>query len=214
MTASVFNPAIAQVILNCYAPDTGVCWDPFAGGGTRAILAAKNGMEYKGTEIRGEEVEAVNLRCQHCDIADRVTIFHGDGRNCPDMPDASADFCYTCPPYYNLEEYEGGENDLSMTPTYDSFVSEIEKVVVEERRILKVGSYACWVVGLHRDKDGELLALNHDIARAHQKNGFRFKEEIVLTHKNNGAIQRVGNFEKGDKRLIRMHEYVLVFVRN
>ena len=46
--ASVFNPAIAAWILNLYAPGGGFCYDPFAGGGTRAIMAAKHGLAYIG----------------------------------------------------------------------------------------------------------------------------------------------------------------------
>ena len=168
---------------------------------------------YVGTEIRQEEVEAVNVRCSHCNVSGKVKIIHGDGRDCPQVSDSSADFCYTCPPYYDLEKYEGGENDLSMVSTYESFLDEIEKVVVESCRILKGGAYSCWVVGLHRNKKGGLLALNHDIARIHQKAGFRFKEEIIVSNTGSGAIQRVGTFDKGDRRLIRTHEYVLVFVK-
>jgi len=214
VTASVFNPAVAQAIVACYAPKEGVCFDPFGGGGTRAIIAAKNGLQYKGVELRQEEVMAVGQRCAHCGVTDSVVIHCGDSRDCSGfMPDSSADFCYTCPPYHDLEKYEGGPADLSMCSSYAEFVKELSLVVAECSRILKPGSNSCWVVGLHRDKAGELLAMNHDVARIHQANGFRFKEEVVLAHKNNGAIQRVGNFEKGDKRLIRMHEYVLVFVK-
>ncbi|MFH1265067.1 MAG: hypothetical protein ABIK89_05025, partial [Planctomycetota bacterium] len=95
----------------------------------------------------------------------------------------------------------------------ERFLEELEKCVVETRRILKPDSTSCWVVGLHRDKAGGLLAMNHDVARLHQRNGFRFKEEIVVWSDNSGAIQRVGNFERGDQRLVRVHEYAMIFVR-
>src|SRR6266571_5269503 len=55
LATSVFSPAVASWILNCYAPASGLCFDPFAGGGTRAILAAKHGLRYEGTELRIEE---------------------------------------------------------------------------------------------------------------------------------------------------------------
>jgi len=213
ITASVFNPTVAQILINCYAPNIGICFDPFGGGGTRAIIAAKNGLQYIGVEIRKEEVQAVYDRCKHCGVLDSVTIIHGNSQECPTIENNSADFCYTCPPYYNLEKYEGGKNDLSMSETYEDFLSGIEKVIAESHRILKVGSFSCWVVGLHRNKEGELLAINHDIAKLHQQNGFFFKEEIILFNENTGAIQRIGSFEKGNRQLIRVHEYALIFVR-
>ena len=59
----------------------------------------------------------------------------------------------------------------------------------------------------------KLLAMNHDVAALHQNNRFKFKEEAVLHLQNTGSIQRAGNFEKGDRRLIRTHEYCVVFER-
>jgi len=211
--SSVFNPAVASWILNCFAPAEGVCFDPFGGGGTRAIMAAKHGLRYVGMELRQDEVEAVMERCDAAGVRESVTIHTGDARNCSQVEDGTGDFLITCPPYWNLEKYDGGDADLSEIDDYDSFNAELSKVVRETWRVLKPGALAVWVVGLHRDGKGNLCAMNHDVAKMHQEAGFWFKEEIVLAHRNNGAIQRVGNFEKGNKFLIRTHEYALVFVR-
>ena len=207
-----FNPAIASWLLNCYAPETGFCFDPFAGGGTRAIMAASYGLDYVGYEIRQEEVDAVYGRCVNAGVSDKVLIHCGDSRNCELTNDNSADFLITCPPYWNLEQYDGGDCDLSMINSYDNFIIEITKTINESYRILKSGAISCWVVGLHRD-NGELITMHHDIAAAHKKAGFVQKEEIILNMVNNGAVQRVGNFEKGNKFLIRNHEYALVFAK-
>jgi len=98
-----------------------------------------------------------------------------------------------------------------MLPTYADFLREINKAIVASFHVLKTGANSVWVVGLNRDSDGNLLAMNHDIAKLHTEAGFIFREEIVLNHRNNGAIQRVGNFEKGNRWLVRVHEYALVF---
>lgn len=213
VTASIFNPSIAAWLLNCFAPAEGLCFDPFAGGGTRAIMATKRGLRYVGVELREEEVEVVRARVERAGVSDAVTIVQGDARECPGIPEASADFLMTCPPYWTLEQYEGGDADLSMIPDYPSFVAELGKVVRRTAEVLKPGATSCWVVGLHRDPAGVLVAMNHDVARLHAEAGFDFREEIVLSMKNNGSIQRVGNFDKGSHRLIRQHEYCLVFTR-
>lgn len=211
VTASIFNPAIAAWILNCYAPKQGICLDPFAGGGTRALMAAKHGLRYIGYELRPEEVKAVTERCERHEVSKQVRIIQGDSRQMTDMPDNYADFLITCPPYFNLEQYNGGGADLSMAPDYLHFLAGIYSVIRETYRILKQGAISCWVVGLLRNAKGELIPMHHDITRIHHTLPFFHKEEVVLAHKNNGAIQRVGNFEKGQKHLIRMHEYLLVF---
>lgn len=212
VTASIFNPAVAAWLLNCFAPDEGTCFDPFAGGGTRAIMAAKHGLDYVGMELRLEEVHAVRERCASAGVEDRVTLLLGDAQECPGIQGAHfADFLLTCPPYYNLERYEGGERDLSMKPTYRAFLDGLGRVVAQCRRLLKPGATACWVVGLIRDDAGELIPFHHDVVRLHREAGFTLREEIILHQVNTGAIQRVGNFDKGRRHLIRVHEYALVF---
>jgi 16S rRNA G966 N2-methylase RsmD len=211
ITESIFSPQLATLIMNCFAPSKGICFDPFCGGGTRAIVVAKHGLDYIGLEIRKEEVSAVVKRCSKNGVADKVKILLGDAcaasdkvkRNC-------ADILFTCPPYWNLEKYDGGSKDLSMTSTYKKYLLKIKKVIVESHKILKKDALSVWVVGLHR-KGEALLPINHDVATLHRENGFILKEEIIINLKNTGAMQRVGNFEKGNKFLIRTHEYVLVF---
>lgn len=213
-TESIFSPATASWILNCFAPiGGGLCFDPFAGGGTRAIMAAKHGLFYLGVELRQEEVEAVYQRLTFCGVDEKQAhIVRGDSRDCTSIAhDNTADFLLTCPPYWNLEQYNGGENDLSMIKDYGQFIEEMAKVVGETHRILRPGALSCWVVGLHRHKNGNLAPLHHDIVRLHEEAGFSLMEEVILSQKNNGAIQRVGNFDKGNRRLIRTHEYLLVF---
>ena len=210
--ASVFSPAIAAWILNLYAPKEGICFDPFAGGGTRAIMAAKYGLDYIGCEIRKEEVDSVRARCTKHGVNEKVSLLHMDARS-SQLPNGMADFSFTCPPYFNLEQYKGGPNDLSMAPTYMHFCSGISAVFNESIRILKSGSIAVWVVGLLRAKNGELIPLNHDMGRIGKASGFYLKEEIILQRKNSGAGNRVVNFERGNKFLARTHEYALVFVK-
>ncbi len=211
ITESIFNPAVASWLLNCYGPKTGLCFDPFAGGGTRAIMAAKHGMSYLGTEIRQEEVDATRERIQQCGVDHLAEIRRGDACVCDGIPDACADFLITCPPYWNLETYNGGRDDLSMIRSYDEFIEQLRKAVQQTFRVLKPRTTSCWVVGLHRDDDGKLTPIHHDVVRLHIDAGFQLHEEIVLYQKNNSAILRVGQFDKGQHFLVRVHEYALIF---
>lgn len=211
---SIFDPTVAARLLAMYAPSSGLCLDPFAGGGTRAIMAAKHGLHYVGTELREAEVTAVRQRCERLGVGELVDLYCADAATLPTLfPGLGADFCYTCPPYWNLEEYEGGERDLSMLPSWSAFSAALTHIVCGTAQLLKPGAASCWVVGLLRDAKSNLLPLHHVVAEAHRQAGFSFAEEIILHHLNNGSIQRVGNFEKGNRRLVRVHEYALVFRR-
>lgn len=212
--ASVFSPALCAYMLNCYASAKGLVVDPFAGGGTRAIMAAARGLCYAGTELRQEEVESVARRVESLGYADLVTLHCGDARDLPSyVGQGVGDFCYTCPPYFDLETYKGGERDLSECRSYAVFCEALGEVAAATHRALKPKARSCWVVGLHRDAKGTLLPLHHDTARAHHQAGFRLLEEVIVNHTGTGAIQRVGQFDKGDRRLVRVHEYMLVFER-
>lgn len=214
VTASIFNPAVAAWALNCFAPKSGVCLDPFAGGGTRAIMAAKHGLRYVGTELRPAEVAAVNERCERAEVDGQVEIICGDARYISSFTGKGVgDFLLTCPPYFDLEVYNGGAADISTAPTYSAFCKALTEIAVSTFEALKPNALSVWVIGMTRDKTGNLLPLHHDLARAHAAAGFDLVEEIILHQMNNGAIQRVGQFDKGSRRLVRVHEYAMVFRR-
>ena len=174
-------------------------------------------MSYWGTELRAVEVALTNERLVKADAFGKAQVHAADARfgsatiaeQYPDQP--WADFLITCPPYYDLEQYDGGVADLSMAPTYQHFLDMLGDVITDTLLVLRPGATVCWVVGLTRDKAGDLLALNHDVTRLHQERGFTLREEIILHVQNSGAIQRVGTFDKGNHRLVRVHEYALVF---
>jgi len=208
---SIFNPAVAYWLLNIYAPKKGICIDPFAGGGTRAIMAAKHGLKYVGLELREIECKAIRKLAIKSEVEDRVSILCQDATICKNIKTNSADFLITCPPYWGLEKYCGGEKDLSMATSYKEFLKGIFKVIKESLRILKPGAVSCWVVGMLRE-DNDLICLNHDITRLHKKIGFKLKEEIVLSKKMNGVSVRFSTARKGNRYLIRTHEYALVFI--
>ena len=52
---SIFNPYLAKMIINAYCPKGVHIYDPFAGGGTRGIIAAMMGRKYTGIEIRNTD---------------------------------------------------------------------------------------------------------------------------------------------------------------
>ena len=119
---SVFSPLITEILLQFYAPPPPASiLDPFAGGGTRAIIAGLQGYVYDGIELRIQEAERVCAHVKTLELDDRVLIVTGDSTLGPQvLPAADAvgpgageyDFLLTGPPYWNLERYGGGPADL------------------------------------------------------------------------------------------------------
>lgn len=203
---SIFNPYLCKSLLRGYAPKTANIYDPFAGGGTRAIISTAMGHKYTGCEIRKEEVDNVNERGKTLGLD--FTLLHKDSR---DFVDKEAfDFSLTCPPYYNMEQYHGGENDLSMAPTYERFMEDIDKVMENVYASLKPDSYCIWVVGNLRHNNTYLIDFRGDVVRSAGKAGFIFHDDIVIHSAAGNAVQRVGRFE-ANKKSVRIHEYALIF---
>lgn len=215
-TESIFDPRIAEWALRLWAPEPpAVVFDPFAGGGTRAIMATAHGLEYVGVELREEEVEVLRARIERAGNPGEATIIHGDStrkETIEDIPDGSCGFLLTCPPYYSLETYQGGAADLSMAKTYREFQAGMERVVEGCSRVLARGAFSVWVIGLHRDlKSGALYPLPQDNVQMHVACGFDLMEEVILVRNSGHSIRRSGTFEKGGRHLVRNHEYLQVF---
>jgi len=217
-TLSIFNPQILSDILQLYSPPDGsTVYDPFGGGGARAMAVAGAGYNYIGVELRKAEVDAVGARVANVEtefddptLHDRITLIEGSATD-PPVSNEVADMLITCPPYWNMEKYNGGPDDLSMAPTYRHFLLMLTKVVEQATRILKARALSIWVVGMHRNKFGGILPIHHDLTRIHLSQGYTLKEEVILHMKNTGSIQRIGTFLKGNQLLVRQHEYCLVF---
>ena len=216
---SVFNPQIIGTIIDLYRDEIGpFIYDPFGGGGTRGIISAYEGYDYLGMEIRDEEVRSIDsniatIQSSHGIPSGSCIMYCGDSRRSP-LKDGQADTIITCPPYWNMEKYNGGPDDLSMASTYDQYLDMLYVVVEECLRVLKPGGLAFWITGLHRDSDGHLLPINRDVQAIHGRLGMPTREEVILyKRRSTTAPRRMGTYLKGRHLLIRNHEYLTIFTK-
>lgn len=209
--ASIFNPMLAGSLVQAYSVPGDLIIDPFAGGGTRGIIAGAMDRNYVGIDIRQDEVERVRARALDLNLG-QVYVDHADAATVDwqhHLP-RKADMLLTCPPYWNLEVYSDDPADLSTKPTYGEFLDGIEEVIVKSARGLKVGAPCVWVVGEFRHPETtELLDFPGDVARIHQRHGFWIYDRFIYTHANPQAFWRMGVYDK-TRKLIRVHEHVIV----
>lgn len=202
---SVFNPQLAQMILAAYCDPHSKIYDPFGGGGTRGYIATRMGHCYTGVEIREEEVNRIKGQMNEWGITFDIV--------CDDsttyIPNGAYDFCFTCPPYYDLELYSNLNGDLSNQPTYEGYLDKLKTVIANVHSVLKKDSFAVFVVGNFRDKSGALKHLNGDLIRVAKECGFVLWDELVWLGASQVALTRCGKFEK-NRKSVRMHEYVVI----
>jgi DNA modification methylase len=208
-SVSIFNPHLAQMILSAYCPTGAKIFDPFGGGGTRGFIASAMGHEYTGVEVRQEEVDRIHV--QQKKLQNEFKLVCADCRTYP-VEEGAFNFCYTCPPYYDLEQYSTLENDLSSFGTYEEFMEGIKQSFEVCYKALQPGSFCVWVVGNFRDKHGNLTHFNGDTARVAKEVGFDLWDELIFWGAAGIASSRSGQFE-ANRKSVRVHESILIFKR-
>lgn len=190
---SVFDPVLMEFLCKSFVPRPGhravrhrpvVVIDPFAGGVVRGWVAAALGLLYIGVDVSPRQVEANEAQIGPAgkfDMVHRPCWIVGDGEDIGGLVTAElrrrglepqADALISCPPYYNLEEYKAGPNDLSGAPTYDAFLLKYRRVIVNAVKLLRPKALSVFVVGDVRDKKtGAMYTLHHDTVGAFKQAG-------------------------------------------
>jgi hypothetical protein len=120
--ASVLDPVACEVILRFFMPKAGRrVYNPFGGGVQFGFVSGSYGYEYISSEIRQNQCDANNAICQDLNSAKWVK-----SDSTQYTPDRKFDLCFSCPPYYKVEEYldydgRPPEGELNSTPTYVQF---------------------------------------------------------------------------------------------
>ena len=213
---SIFDPVLCELAYRWFCPPGGLVLDPFAGGSVRGIVAARLGRPYVGMELRAEQVEANRGQLHLVQTEDPAPAWHvGDSRQIARrLPDVEADFLFSCPPYADLERYSDDPADLS-TMDYPAFMEAYREVIVGAVSLLKRDRFACFVVGDVREKRGTGPYRNFvsDTIDAFIDAGMRLYNEAILLTAMGSAPIRAGKQFAASRKLGKVHQNVLVFVK-
>ncbi|GAB4227853.1 MAG: hypothetical protein Kow0032_07440 [Methyloligellaceae bacterium] len=210
---SIFDPVLCEIAYRWFCPPGGKVLDPFAGGSVRGIVASRLGRPYVGIELRSEQVEANRAQVELA--ADPVPIWlQGDSRLIGKKlaADFKADLIFSCPPYWNLEEYSDDPADLSNMPLPE-FFAEYAKIIAAAIDRLKQDRFAVWVIGDVRDADGWFVNLPGRTVEAFEAAGARFYNDAILVTAVGSLPIRAGRQFTASRKLGRTHQNVLVFCK-
>jgi hypothetical protein len=93
---------------------------------------------------------------------------------------------------------------------YKDFLFAYESIIAKSCKLLKVGGYACFVVGEVRDKKGNFIGFVPDTIKAFKKCGMSFYNEAILLNAIASASMRANGNMKSQK-LVKVHQNVLIF---
>lgn len=214
---SIFDPVLCELAYRWWCPEGGLVFDPFAGGSVRGIVAAMLGREYHGTDLSQRQVEANRAQAEPLSEGwpGSASWYECDARLAQAhlLPE-SADFVFSCPPYYDLEVYSDDPQDLSTARSYDEFLAGYEQCINVAVAVLKPNRFACFVVGEVRDKKlGHYRGFVPDTVEAFENAGASYYNEgILVTSVGSLPIRTSALFGPG-RKLGKSHQNVLVFVK-
>jgi hypothetical protein len=120
--ASVLDPVACEVIVRFFMPTLGKrVYNPFGGGVQMGFVAGSYGYEYISSELRQNQCDANNAICQ--DLKSAKWVQSDSSKH---VPDGKFDLCFSCPPYYQVEEYldydgKSPDGELNNFATYEQF---------------------------------------------------------------------------------------------
>ena len=212
---SIFDPALCEVLYHWFCTPIGKILDPFAGGSVRGIVANFLGFKYTGIDIRQEQIDSNREQAfEILDVTNQPQWYVGDSDKVLDGNwQHDFDMVFSCPPYVDLEVYSEIDGDIS-NMDYPNFLNSYESIIKKSCNLLKIGGYACFVVGEVRDKNGFYIGFVPDTIKAFEKCGMRFYNEAILLNAVGTASMRangnISTFLKSQK-LVKVHQNVLIF---
>lgn len=210
---SLFDPVLAEILCKWFTPYKGAkIFDCFAGDTQKGLVFGTCGYEFKGVELRQEQVDINNEV-----IAERglpISYVCDDGQNVANHFDPeSQDLLFSCPPYFDLEVYSDMPNDASNQDTYDEFIAILDKAFKEAYTCLKPNRFAVVVLGDVRSKsNGVYYDFGGDVKRIFKEAGAYLYNELILIEMSSSVALRAQKYMES-RKVAKMHQNVLVFYK-
>lgn len=217
---SIFDPVLSEILLRWFCPAGGAVLDPFAGGSVRGLVTAMLGNKYTGVDLSAKQIEAnknnfEQLKGQNDlngnELQQPIWI-NGDSVNIDTLVQGEFDFLKTCPPYADLEVYSDDERDIS-NMSYPDFKAAYFEIIEKACGKLKDNAFAAIVVGDVRDKNGYYYNFVGDTVEAFARAGLKLYNECILINQLATAALRVNNQFKKNRKVVKTHQNVLIFIK-
>ena len=215
-STSIFDPVLCELCVKWFSGEGSKVLDPFSGGSVRGIVSAITGREYTGIDLRAEQIEANvaqwdKIKKNYPTATDPCWITGDSLKTIPQLK-GKYDMIMSCPPYADLEVYSDDPADLS-TMKYDDFLAAYREIIRHAVDKLEENRFAVFVVGEVRGKDGNYISFVPDTIRAFEDAGAHFYNEAILVTHISAVAVRVSNPFVKSRKLGKVHQNVLVFVK-
>ena len=219
---SIFDPVLCEIVYRWFSLEGWRIIDPFAGGSVRGIVASYLKRNYRGIDLRQEQIDAnyTNYEEIKDKLIDRDGVEYRPDWICGNSvnvgiidPEAKYDLIFSCPPYYDLEVYSDDPSDLSNKETYADFLRVYKLIIQNCVRHLNDNRFAVFVVGDIRDKNGIYRNFVGDTVRAFIEAGMQYYNEGILVNVAGTLPVRINKQFNSGRKFGKMHQNILVFYK-
>lgn len=211
LAATIMPAEIVEFFIKYYAKPGDTYLDPFMGQGVQMQVAKRFGVNYIGYDISEEffaYIEEVKEKID--DGSTVIEIYCADSMYPAKVTDNIGDFCFTSPPYWDIEFYGDEEEQLGKIPTYDDFLMSMESLAHSWLPKFKKGAKVVINVNDFR-KDGKFYPYHADTITLFESAGYKFVDLWIIEGLV-GGMPKAFAVDFNLKRIApRVHEYALVF---
>jgi hypothetical protein len=206
---SILDSVLAEIVNKWFGLPKCNTFDCFAGDTVFGYVSSYLGNYFTGIELRESQAKFNSERTKGLN----AKYICDDGRNILNhIKEKSQDLLFSCPPYFDLEVYSDLPNDASNQKEYKDFINILDKAFSDSIKCLKENRFAVIVSGDVRDQKGNYYRFPDDIKDIFIKNGLTLYNELILIQSvGNGALR--ANRYMGSRKVVKMHEQVLVFYK-
>jgi hypothetical protein len=194
---SPFPQEIASLCFEYFMRDSSLVFDPFAGWGERGQAANSHKRNYIGYDLSPDAILKAKEKGVNNILANSMNA---------EIP--NHDGLVTCPPYWDLEIYNG--NGIDKSSSWVEFCDKLQTIFTRCWDKASSGSVYCIMVGEWRsnhkfhDLEGVTRRIMHDL-------GAEIFDQIIVSRKNTSKIKIMLPQAKRLGYTVRVHESLLVF---
>lgn len=210
-TVSVMAAELVDFFVKFYSRPGATYLDPFAGHGVRMQTALLRGMNYLGMDASAAYVDYMTSVLSRYELSagQRVEVRRGDSRDPSWIDDEAGDFCFTSPPYWDVEYYGPEPEQLGTGHTYTEFLHGMRDVLAAWAPKFKRGSYVCLNVNDLR-REGRFVPYHSDLMRVLDEVGYELIDVWVVEGLVAGLPRAFAVSHLQQRIAPKAHEYVLI----
>jgi DNA modification methylase len=205
------DPVVCELVLRWFAQPGYKAFDPFSGDCSFGFVASALGMDFRGIELRQEQVDGNVLTLRSNGLEGEYIC--DDALNLEKhIEPLSQDFIFSCPPYADLEKYSDDPRDLS-NMSHKDFRQLLGRSLQMLYSRLRDNRFAVIVISDVRSEGGGYMRLPQFVAEEMCDSGFALWNEIILINAVSTLGLRASRQMQATRKVGRTHQLVLVFYK-